>query len=91
VTKVGHDEDRNRARGRCNNRGKDQDGDEGRGKGIEVPNIYSSKMNKSLCKANRKGNGMVGGQVLLYTHFLLLRRDTKLVDPKPLALNELKY
>jgi hypothetical protein len=34
---------------------------------------------------------MVGGQVLLYTHFLLPCRDTKLADPKPLALNELTY
>jgi hypothetical protein len=34
---------------------------------------------------------MVGGQVLLYIHFLLPRRDTKLADPKPLALNELTY
>jgi hypothetical protein len=34
---------------------------------------------------------MVGGQVILYTHFLLPCQDTKLADPKPLALNELTY
>jgi hypothetical protein len=30
---------------------------------------------------------MRGGQVLLYTQFLLASRDTKLADPKPLALD----
>jgi hypothetical protein len=34
---------------------------------------------------------MVGGQVLLYTQFLLPRRDTKLADPKPVALDNLTY
>jgi hypothetical protein len=46
VTKAGQDEDGNRAEGRSKDGGKGRDGDEGRGKDVEVPSIYSSKMNK---------------------------------------------
>jgi hypothetical protein len=68
---VGQGWDGNGAKGKNKDRGKYRDGDEHRGKDVEVPSIYSSKINKELCKEKRKGNGMVGGQVLLYTHFLL--------------------
>jgi hypothetical protein len=41
---VGQDENGNRAEGRSECRG--EDGDEDRGEDIEIPNIYSCKMNK---------------------------------------------
>jgi hypothetical protein len=71
VTKVGWDEDGNRAEGKSKDRGRDRERDEGGGKDIEVQSIYSSKMNKYLYKEKRKGNRIVGGQVPLYTHLLL--------------------
>jgi hypothetical protein len=43
VTKVGQG---NRAEGKSKERGEDRGRDEGRGEDVEVPNIYSSKMNK---------------------------------------------
>jgi hypothetical protein len=42
VTKVGQDKNGNQAKGK----NKVRDGDEDRGKDIEVPNIYLSKVNK---------------------------------------------
>jgi hypothetical protein len=44
VTKAWQDENGNRAKGKNEDRDKDRDKD--RGKDIEIPNIYSSKMNK---------------------------------------------
>jgi hypothetical protein len=44
VTKVGWDENGNRAKGRSGGRG--EDGDEDRGEDMEIRNIYLSKMNK---------------------------------------------
>jgi hypothetical protein len=44
VTKAGRDENGNRAEGRSGGSG--EDGDEDGGKHMEIPNIYSSKMNK---------------------------------------------
>jgi hypothetical protein len=62
-----------RVEGKGRDRGEDGGGDEDGDEDIEVPSIYSSKMNKYLCKEKRKGDRMRGGQVLLYTHFLLPR------------------
>jgi hypothetical protein len=46
VAKVGQGKDGNRAKGRSKDRGEDRDGDQDGGEDVEVPNIYSSKMNK---------------------------------------------
>jgi hypothetical protein len=46
ATKVGKDEDLSSTEDQSEHRGRDRDGDEDCGKDVEVPSIYSNKMNK---------------------------------------------
>jgi hypothetical protein len=67
--RVGLAQGEDRARNDDKDRGRDEDKDEGWG--IGVLSMYSSKMNKLLCKEQMKGIRMVGGPVLSYTQCLL--------------------
>jgi hypothetical protein len=46
VAEVGQGKDENGAKGKSKDGGEDRDRDKGRGEDVEVPSIYSSKMNK---------------------------------------------